>query len=473
MSDPKRYSFRERRRPVEPRSAAERRQVREEEERRRRREAFDKEEGGGEDLAQMMLKFGRRTIAHHAHMVHAFNDYRDEVRHRMLLRALGGNEERAAFVKDRAEWARTRSREYMRKAMALGLDQLATYLEVQRGYFDVWMDRWKNRHEVEDKLVRFVDRVVGFKEEDLQQATVKSIILYELVQEMVRDQDPLVQKLGPEERRKLFEFATGMRKEAPEFLAPLFHPEAGSPRPEGGRRRAGDAPVEVIELRLGPGVAPAEGHRHAPGTSPLWEREFTLQSDLFEEEELNFYIGPCVALPPKDWEGDWDLDWPGEEGKEKKNVMPWPDARTQVHDPMAQEGVIRPDPKWIVPKKGAGGGSSQAPELQEPHDLYRRWKEQEEAHLGFRLSILERDNVPAGDDREAIPRLPMLGHITGRVDVYWSRWLDVHRDFVMEFTKALGHKELPKVLRYCVDITLPTLRKVLRVTFEVNWPADA
>jgi len=285
---------------------------RSEESRRRKQEEFEREEEPAEDLARMMFKLGRRLFAHQVHVVRRLKDAHGELQRRTMIRALG-SEERFHFLRERVERNRLKSREYLAKVAALGLDQLSAWLEVQRGLLDGVFDRLSRMGIAEERQAQLIDRILGLQEEDIHRATVKSIVLFEMVRDLIRDQDALIQKLGANERRQLLEFALGLRKEPPDLLAHFFQSvlqqepasqlDLSSPPKEKS--------IQIYSLDLGALQGPSDNSIKR-GTRVLPPRAFELTNNSFTDKELAFFIGPCVSVAPR------------------LSSEPWQDARLQV-----------------------------------------------------------------------------------------------------------------------------------------------
>lgn len=309
-----RSRFKERKRPARPGEAAAEEEAAQREAQRRRWE-LDEEEGHPEDLGAMLLKLGRRMLAQQLHVVRLVKEGQRSVRRELLVRSLG-SEERYRDLTERSEESRAQAREHFSKGLAFSVDRLSTYLEMQRGQIDYLFGRMKEHIEAQDRMARMIDRLAGLGEDDIHQATVKSIVLYRLVTEMMSSDDPLLEKLSPEERRRLFEFALGLRKEMPDVLAALFRDNAPPPRP----CRAGPDPDELGEVTaigvvtLTPPTERGE-HEERTGTQRTisTRASFALTSEAFEDRRLVIYPGPCIALKDR----GWDAAAPG----------PWPDDR--------------------------------------------------------------------------------------------------------------------------------------------------
>lgn len=236
-----------RRRPSPPpRDPKQRARYEAEEAYRKKQQQFEQEEGPADELRQMGLKLLRRAFAEQAHVRHAVSDYGAEMQRKFLLRALDGDEERYRMVVERMERSSALSKEHMRKAAALRMDYLSSLLDVQRGWVDGFIDRWRNRTESDSRSARFVERLVGLGDEDIQHATIKSVVLVEIVKDMLKGQDPYFEKLTEEERQQLLEFTLGMRDTPPDLMATLFKDvDVRRPRGVPKRQPQGNQAVEA------------------------------------------------------------------------------------------------------------------------------------------------------------------------------------------------------------------------------------
>jgi len=321
--------------PHDPSSGEPSEEASSEESRRRKQEEFEREEEPAEDFARMMFKLGRRLFAHQVHVIRRIKDAHGEVQRRTMIRALG-SEERFHFLRERVERNRLKSREYLTKVAALGLDQLSAWLEVQRGLLDGVFDRLARVGVAEERQAQLIDRMLGLQEEDIHRATVKSIVLFEMVRDLIRDQDDLIQKLGVTERRQLLEFALGLRKEPPDLLAHFFQ-DVLRKEPESKLELSSlpkEKSIQIYPLDLGT-LRASSSSSLRPGTPALPPKVFELTNNSFTDKELAFFIGPCVSVAPQ------------------SSNEPWQDARLQVA-PLQIETA--PEPSTADGPDGAPGG---------------------------------------------------------------------------------------------------------------------
>lgn len=318
-------------------------EARQEEARRRRQEEFEREEEPAEDLARMMFKLGRRLFAHQVHIVRRIKDAHGAVQRRTMIRALG-SEERFQFLRERVERNRLQAQEYWSKIAALGLDQISAWMEVQRGFLDGMFDRLARAEVAEERQTQLIDRLLGLQEEDLHRATVKSIVLFEMVRDLIRDQDSLIQKLESDERRQLLEFALGLRKEPPDLLARLFQDvlQKGPASQLDLTSPPKEKSIQIYSLALGT-LQTSSNNLLKQGAPALPPKTFELTNNSFTDKELAFFIGPCVSVAPQHMH------------------EPWQDARLQVAplqlktapDPNTTQGSGGPQLKMLSKVRGS------------------------------------------------------------------------------------------------------------------------
>ncbi|HYV46570.1 MAG TPA: hypothetical protein VFA20_17010 [Myxococcaceae bacterium] len=375
-----------------------------------RQQTFDREEGPPEDLAQMLLKLGRRAFAQQAYVRHRLNDYRNDFKKQMLLRAFDGSEERLQMVTERTEQARAQAREYLGKALALGMESLNTTLDVHHGVVSACFDRLTRLIRGADPLQRFVQRLGGATDTNIQHATVRSIILHELVKDILHDRDNLVDKLSGDQRKELFEFALGMREEPPEVVSAFFK-DSPLERPPGVPEIRHEQETRVRPIRW-----EVDLDSQKPNTK-LREQWVWLQSELFEERELAIYIGHLVALKP-----DW---WP--------RRRPWRDARQA--NPSLRVSVSKGD--MPEPSEDAA--------LDEPYRLPMLQK--------VKLTVTAECEPFFYEHREELEKTPQF-----------------RKAALKRLGDQRGAGETVKIsMMYRCDISLPTLRCVLPAEFHVSW----
>lgn len=419
---PGRPPIREKKRAPSPDDVVGREAARVEEQRKKNKEAFRKDEGHPEDLGEMLLKLGRRTLAHQLHVVHLVRDNVSDMRRSFLLRALDGSEERLELVTEQAEEAKAKSKEYFNRFLALNIDRLTASLEIHRGSLDYLVERVRQSADAHDKISGLVGRLAGVDENDIHMATVKAIVLSKLVGNVVDNKDGLLPKLSPGDKRKFLNFALGLSKDMPEALAALFA------RPDERRQAPTSADaageMEVLPLptfwfkaeQIVPWVAQFVSYRRelaarkkrrtrdrgdapsAPDLVQAHKQSFKITNESFHDKELAFYVGQCSAIP--------DVKW------STQTNGPWPDARFHAH--------VVIDPVFI-------GGKPWTLEGRSP------------------------------------PMLPMLQSADTNISVQWSWWFADHHQRMID----LDYQQ--PVRRYRVDVAVPATGKMLRLEIGVDW----
>jgi hypothetical protein len=300
-------------------------------ERARRRETFEADEGRADDLVVMLRKFGRRALAYQAHVYNVFSSLRSDMERRALMRALDYDEERYDFVTRRASEVKTQAREHLMKAVALNLDMLSTRLEVFRGNLDYYFERIRRGWENEAKLTTIVDKLLNLKPEDVQLSIVRSLVMKEMVRDLIRGDDDKFPRLTDAEERDLIAWVTGASPEPPDIVKRLLRARHGTrpaahehgDQPEGNEEGMRQVRLDVVPMIVRPPVLAKD---------QSIEASIELENRTSDDLDLSISVSPCVSLAPP----GWDKDMP----------VPWMDSRFQLPVEIAlnsNDWVLHPD----------------------------------------------------------------------------------------------------------------------------------
>jgi len=393
-----------------------------------RRQEFYDAEGSGEDLGEVLLKLGRRLFSHQAQLAGLWKDYREDIRHQALLRSFGNDEERVALMTERLDTVRTRTREHVSKAVALGLDGLVSSLEVHRGFASACFERLRSIVGPRlDPAFAPAARGPGAGVGDDQDA-IRKLVLRELIKDLLHDEEPLIDKLTLEQRRQLLDYARGRAAAPPDVLAPFFDDPALA-RPAGTPETPFEPQKRIKNIWLGTipgsstrprppahGAPPPEPNLDVAGPGDGAVQDMHIESNVLEDQDLVVYVGACIFV-----------------GAAKDPLKLGRDALAQLKDDDERADKERADVRLVpAPLRVT---------FVHPND--------QELHAS--------DGEGAFDVR----RLPGLGKVTLRFRLLRHEWFHAHWYW-------RGHHP-GEALQYEATVSVPAVNAVFAVSFMVTW----